>query len=567
MSVVSYRPKESEDGYFMVLASPELKAAAAQSVPKTVVIVVDRSGSMSGQKIEQARDAVKFLVQQLKPADTFNIIAYDSDVDVFRAELQRVTTDTVNAALSFANGINAGGGTNIDSALTLALKMLVDAKRPNYVLFLTDGQPTVGEQDELKIAANAKAADKVHARIFNLGIGYDVNARLLDRLSHDLGGQSVYVRPNENIETYVATLARSISSPVLTDVDVKFEFDTPQAADAAPSVSRTYPRRLTDLFAGEQLVWVGRYRKAGAVKVVLSGLLGQTHESFDFKADLAERSVGDSNGYVAKVWATRRIGELIDEIDLHGQNSELVSELVELSKKHGIMTPYTSFLADERVNIADRDSVRLRATESLDDLNGQSGGEQGVAQRRFKGNLQAASRPAAPTWTGSDITDAGGQRFGGMGGGMGGMGGGDMPERWAVAWVAVDLVEAAWVVEWVAAWVACAAKVMQNSPTPISTKCRPNRITALEPRIENPPPRWQNKLTRTRTVRSRRRIPSRQSATRRSIGRTTAGEIPMSRPRVKSTRSGSRRSAASTSRWPPNLTASSPSICLWRARS
>ncbi len=435
MSVVSYRPKENEDGYFMVLASPELKAAAAQSVPKTVVIVVDRSGSMSGQKIEQARDAVKFLVQQLKPADTFNIIAYDSDVDVFRAELQRVTTDTVNAALKFANGINAGGGTNIDSALTLALKMLVDTKRPNYVLFLTDGQPTVGEQDELKIAANAKAADKVHARIFNLGIGYDVNARLLDRLSHDLGGQSVYVRPNENIETYVATLARSISSPVLTDVDVKFEFDTPQAADSAPSVSRTYPRRLTDLFAGEQLVWVGRYRKAGAVKVVLSGLLGQTHESFDFKADLSERSVGDSNGYVAKVWATRRIGELIDEIDLHGQNSELINELVDLSKKHGIMTPYTSFLADERVNIADRESNLTEAAKSLDNLNGQADGKQAVAQRRFKGNLQAASRPAAPTWTGSDITDAGGQRFGGMGGGMpgdkadrstgmGGMGGG-----------------------------------------------------------------------------------------------------------------------------------------------
>jgi Ca-activated chloride channel homolog len=414
MSVVSYRPKENEDGYFMLLASPEFKAAASQTVPKTVVIVVDRSGSMSGPKIEQAREAVKLLVQQLRPTDTFNIIAYDSDVDVFRAELQRVTPDTVNAALSFANGINPGGATNIDAALSLALKMLVDPKRPNYVLFLTDGQPTVGEQDELKIAANAKAADKVHARIFNLGIGYDVNARLLDRLSHDLGGQSVYVRPNENIEAYVSTLSKSIAAPVLTDIDVKFEFDASQAADAPP-VSRTYPRRLTDLFAGEQLVWVGRYRKTGPVKVILTGLLGDKHQSFEFKADLTDRSVGDANGYVAKVWATRRIGELIDEIDLHGQNSELVSELVDLSKKYGIMTPFTSFLADERVNIAERDAISAQTSKSLDTLSGESAGKRAVAQRRFKGNLQAASRPPAPTWTGSDITDSQQQRFGGRG--------------------------------------------------------------------------------------------------------------------------------------------------------
>jgi Ca-activated chloride channel homolog len=391
MSVVSFRPKENEDGYFMLLASPELKAPQTAAAAKTVVIVVDRSGSMSGEKIEQARQAVRFLVQQLKPDDTFNIIAYDTEVDAFRPELQRVKTDTINAALSFASGLNAGGGTNIDSALTTALAMLVDAKRPNYVLFLTDGQPTVGEQNEIKIVADAQAADKVHARIFNLGIGYDVNARLLDRLSRELGGQSVYVRPNENIETYVSTLAKAISSPLLTDLNVKFAFDSPQPAGSAEPISRTYPRRLTDLFAGEQLVWVGRYRKSGPVKVSLSGLLGEKRQTFSTQADLAERSVGDSNSFVAKVWATRRIGELIDEIDLHGQNQELVNELVELSKKHGIMTPYTSFLADEHVDIADRLQVQGQAVESLMRLE-EKAGEAGVAQRRFKGNLQAAPR-------------------------------------------------------------------------------------------------------------------------------------------------------------------------------
>ncbi len=151
---------------------------------------------MSGEKIEQARQAVKFLIHQLKPADTFNIVAYDSEVDAFRPELQRVKPDTINAALGFADGLNAGGGTNINAALTTALGMLVDAKRPSYVLFLTDGQPTVGEQNEMKIVAAAKEADKVHARIFNLGIGYDVNSPAVGPPVARLG-RAVGLRPPE----------------------------------------------------------------------------------------------------------------------------------------------------------------------------------------------------------------------------------------------------------------------------------------------------------------------------------------------------------------------------------
>src|SRR5580704_11113736 len=179
MNLLSYRPNEKEDGYFLLLASPELKAPQAAALAKTAVIVVDRSGSMSGQKIEQARQAVKFFLNQLKPGDTFNVIAYDSEVEAFRPELQRVTPETIKAATGFADGINAGGGTNIDGALKAALALLNDDKRPSYVLFLTDGMPTVGEQNEKKIVADAREADKVHARIFTLGIGFDANGRLL----------------------------------------------------------------------------------------------------------------------------------------------------------------------------------------------------------------------------------------------------------------------------------------------------------------------------------------------------------------------------------------------------
>ena len=351
MNVVSYRPNPNEDGYFLLLASPEVKSAMENKVDKTIVVVVDKSGSMSGAKIEQAREALKFVVRQLRPGDTFNIVAYDSAVETFKPELQRADEATIKAAVGYAEGLFAGGGTNIDGALQTALKMLADKSRPSYVLFMTDGLPTIGETNEMNIAKNAGLANTVGARVFSFGVGYDVNSRLLDRVSRDLRGQSVYVKPNENIESQVAVLYNKIGSPLLTDLTLAWEFDQPLAADSPAPVSRVYPKQLTDLFQGEQIVMVGRYKANGTAKITLNGLIAGEKRTFTFPATLVSQSSNETHGYVEKLWATRRIGEIIDELDLRGQNKELIDELVQLSLKHGILTPYTSFLADERTNL------------------------------------------------------------------------------------------------------------------------------------------------------------------------------------------------------------------------
>ncbi len=396
MNVISYRPSDGDDGYFLMLASPEVKSALAEKTEKTMVFVFDKSGSMSGKKIEQAKEALKFLINQLKPGDTFNVIAYDSAVEAFRPELQRADAETIKAALGFADGLFAGGSTNIDGAMQKALKMLNDPKRPSYVLFMTDGLPTVGEMNEMKIAANAKQSNTVNARVFVFGVGFDVNARLLDRIAHDQRGQSVYVRPNENIETHVSALYTKIGSPLLTDLAVTFDFDRVIPAGSAAPISRTYPRQLTDLFQGEQLVWVGRYKFPGPVKVNLTGSVAGEKRSFSFPATLVERSADESNGFVEKLWATRRIGEIIDELDLKGHNQELVNELVQLSIRHGIITPYTSFLAEEEVSLAaTRDNAKRGAGLLRSELS-KADGKPGAEQRRYKGELQrAASAPAA----------------------------------------------------------------------------------------------------------------------------------------------------------------------------
>jgi Ca-activated chloride channel family protein len=140
-------------------------------------------------------------------------------------------------------------------------------------------------------------------------------------------------------------------------------------------------------------VLVGRYRKSGAAKAVLEGTLGGKNEKFDFPANFVDRSGDESLAFIEKLWAVRRVGEIIDEIDLKGKNSELVHELVELSTRHGILTPYTSFMADETTNIHDLTSNAQSAGRRLDSL-AQEGGAGGTAQRAMKGDLQNAYNAA-----------------------------------------------------------------------------------------------------------------------------------------------------------------------------
>ncbi len=223
--VLSYRPETGQDGFFLLLASPEIKPADQTRPAKTVIFVIDRSGSMSGQKIEQVRAALKYVLNNLRQGDLFNIIAYDDHVEAFKPELQRFNEETRKAALGFVEGIYAGGMTNIDGAMHAALGQLQDPKRPSYVVFLTDGLPTAGETNEMKIVANAKELNKLHARIFAFGVGYDLNSRLLDKLVRENFGQSEYVRPNEDIEDRVSKLYNRIESPVMTGVQMEFVFD------------------------------------------------------------------------------------------------------------------------------------------------------------------------------------------------------------------------------------------------------------------------------------------------------------------------------------------------------
>jgi Ca-activated chloride channel family protein len=388
-SILSYRPDGDEDGYFMMLISPDIQAQQRESISKNVVFAVDRSGSMTGRKIEQAKEALRFVINNLNAGDLFNIVAYDSEIETFAPELQRHNKSSRDKALGFVESIFAGGSTNIDGALDAALDMLQDDETPNYVVFLTDGIPTVGETNVARIVANAAKANSVRARVCCFGVGYDVNSLLLDKLARTGYGQSVYVRPDEDIEAKVAEFYTRIASPVLTDVKLRVDVDGVKVAQGSV-VNRVYPRNLYDLFAGDQLVLVGRYKHAGTAKVVLSGRVNGEVQRFEFPAKLESKSTNSNQSFVEKLWAVRRIGEIIDKIDLEGPNDELLDELVMLSRRHGVLTPYTSFLADENGATRDEAKSRLRAATALNVLATEESGQAGFARRQNKAAFQNA---------------------------------------------------------------------------------------------------------------------------------------------------------------------------------
>lgn len=391
-SLLSYWPEDAKEGFFLMLASPNIKNDNVEKQKKTVVFVVDRSGSMSGKKIEQARNALRFVLNNLREGDLFNIVAYDSDVESFKPELQRFNEKTRKEALGFVDGIYAGGSTAIDAALKSSLSMIQDDTRPNYIVFLTDGKPTSGETNEMKIVENATKINQKNARVISLGVGYDVNSRLLDRLTSDNRGQSEYVRPDEDLEVHVSRLYNKISAPVLTQVEIDYRFDV--KSEAGSLVNRVYPKKVFEIFAGQQLVVAGRYKQAGVAKIHIAGKVGDKEQKFSFPAKFQKQSYNESNSFVEKLWAMRRIGEIIDEMDLHGKNKELIDELIALSTKHGILTPYTSFLADDQApanRLTDNRREFERARSQLSRLD-ESGGRAAFVQRDLKKRLKDASQ-------------------------------------------------------------------------------------------------------------------------------------------------------------------------------
>jgi Ca-activated chloride channel family protein len=401
LKLITYKP-DSDDGYFLLLAAPtvnnETKPAA-----KDVVFVVDTSGSMAGAKLQQAQKALRFCVENLNAEDRFEIVRFSTEAEPLFRELVPADSDHRKRANGFIEDLKPIGGTAIADALQSALKVRPDkSDRPFVVIFLTDGLPTVGTRNPDEIIANIKKASG--ARIFSFGIGSDVNTQLLDQIAESTGAFSQYVLANEDLELKVSNFYTRIKEPALTNLKL----------DLGGSVHTTkmYPSNLPDLFKGDQLVVAGRYSGAGDVEAKLTGNVGSSEQTFTYKLHFDDRKTTDD--YVPRLWATRRVGFLLDEIRIRGETAELRDETTELARKYGIVTPYTAYLIVEdedrrRVPMADRSmqgmskdvATRAEVAKAWDGFKDKKEGEDGVANARSQNAFKFAQQAPASISSGA----------------------------------------------------------------------------------------------------------------------------------------------------------------------
>ncbi|MBX9689029.1 MAG: VWA domain-containing protein [Candidatus Obscuribacterales bacterium] len=322
-----------EDGYFLMTLTPPMKAK--EVISKDIVFVADSSGSMTGKRMDENKRALKYLVNALNPSDRFSIVQFNTDVEAFKTSLLQASPENKKAAIAFVDEMEAVGGTNIGDALKTASSMLGGTKeRPSYMVLMTDGEPTVGETS---VAGLLKTIDaKKDIRIFDFGVGYDVNTKLLNKLADDNHGTAQYVEPEESLEVALSSFYDKIKSPVLSNV--KLSFDGVQVKDM-------YPRNVKDIFAGTQVLLLGKYKGSGNGSCHMTGTINGVAKAYSFPLKFDEQELGHT--YLPRLWAMRRIAHLTEVAQSNGENREIIDEIVALSKKYGIISNYTSYLVTD----------------------------------------------------------------------------------------------------------------------------------------------------------------------------------------------------------------------------
>jgi Ca-activated chloride channel family protein len=400
LQVLSFRDPSAEDpgGFFVLLASPGVAGDPDQVIAKDVVLVVDRSGSMEGEKFRQAQDAAVFVLEALNENDRFAVISFSTGADAFASRLR--PADEAGEAVEWVERLSPAGATNIDLALGEAFAV-AGVERPTYVLFLTDGLPTEGEIDTDDILSNAADAATGNIRLFAFGLGYDVDTFLLDGLASQHRGTSDYVTPEEAVDETVTGLYRKLSNPVLTDLEIDF-------GDIA--VYDLQPATLPDLFSGEQLVLTGRYREGGTTDLTVRGTAGDELHTFTYESRGFETRGGTEA--VPRLWATRKIGSLLQEIRIEGPDEETIEQIVALSIRYGIVTPYTSYLVteDSPFGAAAREELSNEAYEQAATTSAAPSGEDAVDAASAAGALSGADGASAPAAEYRDLVRIAGNR-------------------------------------------------------------------------------------------------------------------------------------------------------------
>jgi Ca-activated chloride channel homolog len=334
-------PDKLSPGYFLFVAEPD-PSANTKVISKVFTLIIDRSGSMGGTKIEQARNAATFIVNNLNAGDKFNIIDFDDIITSFRPSHVDFNSTNQAAALTYIAALTARNNTDIAGAFDVAIPQFsasATASTANIIIFFTDGQPTAGITTTNGILA--EITSKVAAlgkklTIFTFGIGTDASQQLLSLIAQQNSGLAQFLGTDQ-LESSITAFYTKIRNPVLINTKVSFSPDI---------ITEVYPVQLPSLYKGQQMVLVGRYSSAAPVKVTFSGDAFGQPVSYEYTVNLAAAAV-DKNQFIPKVWAKKKIDNLLAlyyaQSPSSAQAVELKNEITSMSMLYGVISPFTSF--------------------------------------------------------------------------------------------------------------------------------------------------------------------------------------------------------------------------------
>jgi Ca-activated chloride channel homolog len=317
---------------------------------------------MVGDKMKQAKQALLYCINNLNEDDGFDIIRFSTEAFSLFGKIETANESNIKKAEKFIKELNAVGGTNIEEALELALKAKGKGNRPHLIVFITDGKPTIGETNDESLIKKLIDSNTKNVRIFTFGIGNDLNTHLLDKITEQTKAYRTYISEDEDIEVKVSSFYDKVQSPVLTNLSLSLS--------GGIKSFQTYPKDLPDMFKGSSITIFGRYSGSGSSEIKLNGTIKGERKTFKLTAEFTDDNDGSAPSatpshkydFIPPLWASRRIGFLLDQIRLNGENKELVDEITQLAREYGIVTPYTSYL------IMEDEEIRIRRNVLVDDF-------------------------------------------------------------------------------------------------------------------------------------------------------------------------------------------------------
>ncbi|MFH1196097.1 MAG: VWA domain-containing protein [bacterium] len=333
-------PDHFGSGFFTFVAEPD-PGETTEVIPKVFTLIIDRSGSMAGTKIVQARDAASFIVENLNEGDKFNIVDFSSDVSSFRTSHVEFNVTNKTAALNYIALMNANGSTNISGAFGTAIPQFsnTDTTTANIIIFFTDGEATAGltnTNEILNYVNNLVTQNELTINLFTFGIGSSINEQLLTQLASQNNGLSQMLG-NDELEEVITDFYLRIRNPVLLNTQITFSSD---------QISEVYPNPLPNLYKGQQMIVSGRFNQPGSVDITLKGQAFGNPVQYQYSLNLTGELV-EKYQFLTKLWAKSKIEYLFVLYYSLDPNSdaakEIKEEIISISLSYGVITEFTSF--------------------------------------------------------------------------------------------------------------------------------------------------------------------------------------------------------------------------------